>query len=209
MKVDNAEKPLITGESRRRIVEAAQSLFMRDGYDNTSVNSIIEAVKLAKGTFYHYFSSKEGLLDAILDDFAVKIIEDIRTVMRDSTDAITKMNRMLNRGRQFKIEQKELVMMVTRAMYNPANLLLRHKLAEANIKHSLPVFREIIEQGEAEGAFKTAGAFETALIIMKLGEGISDVIAQYILKEEKTDEDGENIKRMSAAFNEAICRLLG
>ena len=48
--------------NRVRILNAAWKLFEEKGYDNTTVDEIIEATDTSKGTFYHYFKSKEDLL---------------------------------------------------------------------------------------------------------------------------------------------------
>jgi AcrR family transcriptional regulator len=59
-----AEERDALGEARRaQIVEAAARLWLRDGFDATSVEAIARAAGLAKGTVYLYFPSKEALLD--------------------------------------------------------------------------------------------------------------------------------------------------
>jgi TetR/AcrR family transcriptional repressor of nem operon len=52
--------------TRDRIIEAATVLMWRDGYDAVSVDSICEAAKVRKGSFYHAFASKEALLNAAI-----------------------------------------------------------------------------------------------------------------------------------------------
>ena len=54
-------------ERRGEILDAAQLLFNSQGYDSTSVNAIIEHLGISKGTFYHYFSSKEDLIAGIAE----------------------------------------------------------------------------------------------------------------------------------------------
>jgi len=51
-----------TRKKRERVVETALKLFARHGYDQVSVDDIIAATGTSKGTFYHYFASKEALL---------------------------------------------------------------------------------------------------------------------------------------------------
>ena len=46
--------------TKSRIVKAAWNLFYKNGYDNTTVEEIINASKTSKGTFYHYFKGKEA-----------------------------------------------------------------------------------------------------------------------------------------------------
>ena len=54
-----------TGNTKSSIVSAAWELFYRQGYDNTTIDDIVEASNTSKGSFYHYFSGKEGLLNTL------------------------------------------------------------------------------------------------------------------------------------------------
>lgn len=49
-------------ETKSRLIQCAFELFSRDGYNNTTIERIIDAAGCSKGTFYHYFSGKEELL---------------------------------------------------------------------------------------------------------------------------------------------------
>lgn len=53
---------------RDKVYEIAAEVFHRQGYDNTSMNDIAEAVGLTKAGLYHHVSSKEQLLSTILED---------------------------------------------------------------------------------------------------------------------------------------------
>lgn len=52
--------------TRERIVQAADDLFYRRGFERTSFADIAEAVKISRGNFYHHFRSKDGILDAVV-----------------------------------------------------------------------------------------------------------------------------------------------
>lgn len=55
-------------ETRRALLDAAASAFARDGYHQTTIDSVSEAAGVAKGTIYNYFSSKEELLHALIEE---------------------------------------------------------------------------------------------------------------------------------------------
>ncbi|MBG0833109.1 TetR/AcrR family transcriptional regulator [Planomonospora sp. ID67723] len=52
--------------TRAHIVEAADQLFYRQGYENTSFAAIAEAVHISRGNFYYHFKSKDDILDAVI-----------------------------------------------------------------------------------------------------------------------------------------------
>jgi AcrR family transcriptional regulator len=52
--------------TREHIVEAADELFYRQGYEHTSFSHIAEAVQISRGNFYHHFKSKDEILRAVI-----------------------------------------------------------------------------------------------------------------------------------------------
>lgn len=60
-----------TAEKRRRIVDAARILFVREGLRATTMEKIARAAGVAKPTLYAHFSDKDAIFDALLDELAV------------------------------------------------------------------------------------------------------------------------------------------
>jgi AcrR family transcriptional regulator len=52
--------------TRDHIVEAADQLFYRQGYEHTSFSDIADAVRISRGNFYYYFKTKDEILDAVI-----------------------------------------------------------------------------------------------------------------------------------------------
>jgi len=53
--------------TRDHIIEAADRLFYRQGYEHTSFSDIADAVQISRGNFYYHFKSKDEILDAVID----------------------------------------------------------------------------------------------------------------------------------------------
>ena len=53
--------------TRDQIVEAADRLFYRQGYEHTSFSDIAGAVRISRGNFYYHFKTKDEILDAVID----------------------------------------------------------------------------------------------------------------------------------------------
>ena len=51
--------------TKKKIVSAAWKLFYEQGYDNTTVDDIVEESGTSKGSFYHYFEGKDALLSSL------------------------------------------------------------------------------------------------------------------------------------------------
>ena len=71
------------GERRKQeLLRTAYEMFITKGYENTSVDDIINAAGIAKGTYYYYFETKEAMLEEVIGmmieaeaDAAAKVLE--------------------------------------------------------------------------------------------------------------------------------------
>lgn len=61
--------------TRDRLIAAARKLFGRHGYEATSIEAILKASRVKRGSLYHHFTTKEALFDAVLDSVVGGIAE--------------------------------------------------------------------------------------------------------------------------------------
>ena len=76
-------------ERRNEFVEAAEKLFREHGIVDTTINSIVKEMNVAKGLFYYYFKSKDDVIDAISE----KYNELFNEMMNASMDALREAQR--------------------------------------------------------------------------------------------------------------------
>lgn len=65
---------------RAQILSAARDVFARKGYHRTGVADIIEAVGVARGTFYNYFDGKREAFDAVVDAMMHEVVGVVRPI---------------------------------------------------------------------------------------------------------------------------------
>lgn len=63
---------------REQIIAAARSLYEERGIDRTSVKDIADRAGITRSLFYHYFSSRDEVTDAILDAYVDTFVADVR-----------------------------------------------------------------------------------------------------------------------------------
>jgi len=68
----------IDSATKLKLLEAAQRLMLAKGFTATSVEEICAAAELTKGSFFHYFRSKEELGKAVLDYFMASMFQSLR-----------------------------------------------------------------------------------------------------------------------------------
>ncbi len=141
-------------ERRQEFLDTARELFYAQGYEETSVTDILNKLDLSKGTFYHYFRSKEELLDQLVAHLAEGILAIVDDFIDDpALDAITKLNKIYEIAGSYKAANKDLIMTLMRTMYSDKNIRMRMKMNEHTIEIMAPIMLKIINQGIEEGVF--------------------------------------------------------
>lgn len=72
--------------NRQRIINAADNLFYRRGYNQTSFQDISDATGIPRGNFYYYFKTKEDILSAVVDYRVAELGEMLKQCEMDSDD---------------------------------------------------------------------------------------------------------------------------
>jgi len=140
-----------TRNTKSRIVAAAWKLFYEHGYDDTTVEEIVEESGTSKGSFYHYFSGKDALLSSLSDLFDDKYSELIPTLQPEQ-DSFEKLM-YLNRELFLMIDNSVSLDLVAR--------LYSSQLITAGAKHLLDhnrvyykLLRQIIMEGQQRGELR-------------------------------------------------------
>ena len=63
---------------RSSILETAERLFFEKGYEQTSIQDILDALSMSKGGFYHHFTSKEAILSEICDNRVIASLGQLK-----------------------------------------------------------------------------------------------------------------------------------
>ncbi len=95
----------IRQQSQQQIIDAAFKLFAKKGYSATSIAAIAKEADVSKGLIYHYFSSKEAILNAIFDQL-VEIGNEVLD-FPDDFSPTDKIRQTLEGSFQFIEEQSE------------------------------------------------------------------------------------------------------
>ena len=88
--------PLAADDSakRRQIVEGARSIFLAQGFDAASMSDIARAAGVSKGTLYVYFTNKEQLFEAIVQEQCVVHAEGVFDLDPNDRDVATALTRL-------------------------------------------------------------------------------------------------------------------
>lgn len=136
--------------TRGRIVSAAWKLFYEQGYEETTVEEIIETSQTSKGSFYHYFDGKDALLSTLSDLFDEKY-ESLQESMDSAMSAMEKLlflNSELFRMVENQVSMELLARLLSTQLVTNGE---RHLLNQKRTYYRL--LRRIISQGQESGEF--------------------------------------------------------
>jgi AcrR family transcriptional regulator len=196
-------------ERREEILLTAQEMFYGRGYEATSIEQIINRIGIAKGTFYHYFKSKEHLLSELADYQTDGVVATLELKLKDVRgDALEKLRFVVGELSQWKYERQELMATYLEVLYRDENVLLRYKMYESYDK-IVPLYGEIIAEGAERGIFKVDDPKATVDILIAMMQGFAERVSPQILSLKKQPELAEALIEKYLAFEQAMERLLG
>ena len=134
--------------TRGKIITAAWDLFYEQGYDDTTVEEIIDASGTSKGSFYHYFEGKDGLLGSlayIFDEEYAKLQES----MPQDMSAFDKLL-YLNNELFAMIEERIDIELLTR-LYSTQLITKGEKHLLDNKRLYYKFLRQIVSEGQKSG----------------------------------------------------------
>ena len=193
---------------RNEILEAAQRLVYTKGFEQMSVQDLLAEVRISKGAFYHYFDSKQALLEALIERMAKQVVLLlIPIVENEQLNATEKLQRIFDTASRWKTDRKEyLLTLVTNA---DENATLRLKVQAAVIPQIAPLLTTIICQGTHEGVFRTDFPEQVSEIIFSLLQSFGDNLIKLLIQPELQAEAFQRLDRMIASYQEAVERILG
>lgn len=167
---------------RTEILDRAYRLFADQGYERTSVNQLICAVGFSKGAFYHHFSSKEELLEALASRIASAAANEAVVVADDpSLDAFARLTAFLTHMRRRKLDQVAEMREVFEPVFREENVRLFHRIHAAITAVVQPILARIIADGVAEKTFDTADPQIAASLILQLGVSGRELIGEVMV----------------------------
>ena len=141
--------------SREKILQSAVQLFLGEGYEATSVNDICKHAGVSKGSFYHYFETKQVLFLSLMENWSSRVMQSVlgEPITEDSNakDVLIQMPYQFNMA--FAAVPRGFPMLVDfwrQAMANPAIW----KTAVEPYRYFMGFFMRIIEAGQQDGSIR-------------------------------------------------------
>ncbi len=195
---------------RDSFVEVAQRLIQTKGYEQLSVQDVLDATGASKGAFYHYFNSKEALLEAVIERIGDAVIVLIAPIATDRTlTPLEKLQRIFITAGQWKAERKDLMLALARAWYSDHNAIVRERLRNVVSARLAPLIATILREGKELCVFDVGSPDHAAAILVGLLLDTGDATKDMLFARQEGAIPFAEVELAIASYNQAFERILG
>lgn len=195
---------------RKEILDAAQMLVYTKGYEQMTIQDILDKLGISKGAFYHYFNSKQALLEALIERLAEEAEKMIIPILQDAhLPALQKLEAFFLATGQWKTKQKAYLLSLLRVWYSDDNAIVREKMLSATVKRFAPLLGGVIRQGVEEGFLTVSYPDSAAEVVIYLIRSLGDTFMEALLAAQPREGDFQRVKTAVAAYTDALERVLG
>ena len=151
-------------ERKNQVLDAAEVLFLTKGYAKTTINDVLKSVDIAKGTFYHYFDSKEEVMKALILRHVDRNLTIVNKIVDDpSLTAVEKLKKISSTD--YSHTQQQIAM--TR-IQKVENAQMHLNVMVEVVQKFVPIMTKIVKQGIAEKTMKTDYPKESMELLMTM-----------------------------------------
>ena len=195
---------------REAFVEVSLRLIQAKGYEQMSIQDVLDELDASRGAFYHYFASKLALLQAAVDHIVAAAMEAVSPVAADPRlSAAQKIERLFSGIAGWKAERKELMLALLEVWYSDDNAIVRDKVRRSSVAVLVPLLSTIVEQGRVEGVFSARSPDGAARAVVALLLGAQDMAIELFFARQAGEIPFEIVAERFAGLAEALTRVLG
>ncbi|MEA4873185.1 MAG: TetR/AcrR family transcriptional regulator [Synergistaceae bacterium] len=148
------------------ILDAAEALFYEHGYHPTMISDIVKKIGVAQGTFYYYFSSKEEIVDALINRHLSKFKAAIDEVTNSADISLSRKIELMANIMLATIQGKQGLLL--EFLYNDRYLHLMDKVFRQTKKILAPNLLSVIKEGKRKQIFSVSYPKAVADSIMSI-----------------------------------------
>jgi AcrR family transcriptional regulator len=186
------ERDLKAQKTRNAILDAAIELFMREGFEKTSMDAIALAAEVAKGTLYYHYDSKEGIVDAVVERYAKTMEARLAAVEADRRLGFAV------KLAAFAVALKQVNSTTFSKLHHVRYIDIHDKTLAVMVERGAPHFARILEQGNQAGDCRVADPLGCAELLLAAGHALLD-----------PEAGREQLPRRLAAISQMTASALG
>ena len=180
MNKNNVTKEFL--KKRESLLHTAIELLVEEGFEKFSVNKVISKSGMSKGSFFHYYSSKNELIDGIMDEILNPMLEVGRNILNEDISAKDKILKIQKETSGIRNSDTKIKQQLIMYMQKPENELLLQKVMNRSVESFTPIYEQIIIEGNKSGEFNIefphGSAFSFLSYLLSINKEMGKVMYQ-------------------------------
>lgn len=156
-------------ERKQELLKIAYNMFLMKGYDNTSIDDIINEAKIAKGTYYHYFESKEETLEEVINMMINDEVTSAKEILKMPISIPEKLVRIITSLRPKKNEQE-----IQNTLNKKDNIVMHEKINNRIIEEAVPLLEQVVMEGIENKIFNCTHIKERLKMLLIMSNELFD-----------------------------------
>jgi TetR/AcrR family transcriptional regulator len=142
-------------DKQEKVFQAAVNEFASKGYRNASMNTVVKSAGISKGSLFQYFTSKQGLFDAVVTIATVRVTQYLRKVREDTADLpfFDRLERLIRAGFAFIDEHPLMARVYFHLLQSGEAPFGSERLAQLN-RRGDEFLAELIRHGISRGELR-------------------------------------------------------
>ena len=155
-------------EKKQAILDVAERLFYLKGYEQTSVQDILDVLKASKGSFYHHFESKYTVLDTLCTQRAEKALMQAEEAVGRETDSLIRLNLLLHYALPIRQGEEQFLSLLLPMAFSHGGEALYTRYADALGEAFSPRLKETLARAREEKVIYLYYPHQTEDMLMAL-----------------------------------------
>jgi AcrR family transcriptional regulator len=191
------------------ILRSAEELFMRQGYEKTSMQQIADHSGLTKGALYHHFDSKEALLERMCADHYRALCAAAGPVTGDASfSCFERIRRLLDIARGLGISSVSFVSEYLKVRNDESSVMLKERLRKYDKKFYAEEIGPLLKEAKKKGECDFASSPEIlAIFIQYLDRGVNEELNR-VFSEHSRSEAERRIVEIMKTYVYTLSRML-
>ena len=175
-------------EKRQEILRAAETLFYQKGYDETSVQDILDVLHTSKGSFYHHFESKDSVLETLCTARAAEARGELDRALQQIHHPLERLDAVFRWFIPLRMDHAAFLRLMLPLLFRPEGRAVRVCFSSALEAAFLPILQDEIYAASLSGVvFPPPGERVSVIIAHLLNDGWMHVAASML---EKSSDGG-------------------
>jgi AcrR family transcriptional regulator len=191
------DRSIASEEKRRLILDAAVRVFARKGYHTCRVGDIAEEAGVAHGLLYHYFSSKDEVLETIFRQTWCELLDAVAQVEASEAPAREQLRQVAAILLRSWRRDPDLVRVLVREVARSPQLQGRVE----ELGRAFDAIERIVVRGQAEGAFRAD--LDPRLASWIFYGALEELLTGWVLGQ--LPDSDEDVERAERTLVDVVC----